>query len=207
MGSMNFTNSGAYDDNNNLMRIHSTKIAENYSVEFEEMFTDGKFGPDVVAQTPNPSVTIAGTRVDTFFSPDDGVLAALVPLLEGAQESIYFLAYSFTSNQLGGIIREKAQAEITIAGVMDEEQVHLNQGTEFDPFRQAELDVRMDGIEGLMHHKVFIIDEKIVAFGSYNFSQNAEERNDENVIIIYSPVIAEQFLFEFQRVLEQAQKE
>src|SRR6266498_4647617 len=102
------------------------------------------------------------------------------------------------------MVREKAKAGLTIAGVMDDEQIRSNQGTEFDPFRQADLDVRIDGIEGLMHHKVFIIDEKIVAFGSYNFSQSAEERNDENMIIVYNPVIAEQFLLEFQRVQEQA---
>jgi phosphatidylserine/phosphatidylglycerophosphate/cardiolipin synthase-like enzyme len=207
MGSMNFTDSGAYDDNNNLMRIHSAKIAEDYTKEFEEMFTDDKFGPDVVPETPNPTVTIDGTRIDIYFSPDDGVLQTLVPLLESAQESIYFLAYSFTSNQLGDIVRAKAEAKLTVKGVMDDEQVRSNQGTEFDPFRQAGLDVRMDGIDGLMHHKVFIIDQKIVAFGSYNFSQNAEERNDENVMIIYNPVIAQQFLLEFQRVQESAQVE
>ncbi|HZM21677.1 MAG TPA: phospholipase D-like domain-containing protein, partial [Anaerolineales bacterium] len=55
LGSMNFTDSGTYDDNNNMMRIHSTKIAEDYSVEFKEMFEDHKFGPDVVRQTPNPT--------------------------------------------------------------------------------------------------------------------------------------------------------
>jgi phosphatidylserine/phosphatidylglycerophosphate/cardiolipin synthase-like enzyme len=207
MGSMNFTDSGAYDDNNNLMRIHSPEIVANYIVEFEEMFLEDKFGPDVVAQTPHPTVTIDGTRLDIFFSPDDGVLAALVPLLEGAQESIYFLAYSFTSNQLGEIVRRQAEAGVTVEGVMDEEQIRSNQGTEFDPFRQAELDVRKDGIDGLMHHKVFIIDESIVVFGSYNFSQSAEQRNDENLIIIYSPVIAEQFLQEFQRVQDQAPKQ
>jgi len=206
MGSMNFTDSGAYDDNNNLMRIHSTKIAEDYSKEFEEMFTDDKFGTDIVPETPNPTVTIDDTRLDIYFSPDDGVLNALVPVLEGAQKSIYFLAYSFTSNQLGDIVREKAQAGLSIAGVMEAEQVASNQGTEYDPFRQAGLDVRLDGNEGLLHHKVFIIDEKIVAFGSYNFSQSAEERNDENMIIVYNPVIAEQFLLEFQRVQEHAQK-
>ncbi|HSB01179.1 MAG TPA: phospholipase D-like domain-containing protein, partial [Anaerolineales bacterium] len=181
MGSMNFTDAGAYDDDNNLMRIRSAEIAQDYTVEFEEMFKDNKFGPDVVAQTPNPTVTINGTRLDVFFSPDDGVLAALVPLLENAQQSIYFLAYSFTSNQLGEIVRQKAEQGITVAGVMDAEQMKSNQGTEFDPFRQAGLDVRIDGIEGLMHHKVFIIDKKIVAFGSYNFSQSAEENNDENL--------------------------
>jgi phosphatidylserine/phosphatidylglycerophosphate/cardiolipin synthase-like enzyme len=151
-------------------------------------------------------VTIDGTRIDIYFSPDDGVLSALVPVLGSAQESIYFLAYSFTSNQLGEIVRQKAEAGITIEGVMDDEQVRSNQGTEYDPFRQADLDVRMDGIDGLMHHKVFIIDKKIAVFGSYNFSQNAEERNDENLMVIYDPGIAQQFLFEFRRVQEQAQR-
>lgn len=207
LGSMNFTDGGAYDDNNNLMRIRSADIAANYMVEFEEMFNDDMFGTDVRRRTPHPTVTIAGTRLDVFFSPDDGVLAGLVPVLEGAQESIYFLAYSFTSNQLGEIVRRKAEEGITVAGVMDAEQVRSNQGTEFDPFRQAELDVRRDGIDGLMHHKVLIIDKEIVAFGSYNFSQSAEERNDENLIIVYDPVIAGQFLLEFQRVWAEAQRE
>ena len=206
LGSMNFTDGGAYDDNNNLIRIHSTKIAENYIKEFEEMFVDDKFGEEVVPETPNPTITIDGTRIDNYFSPDDGVLTALVPVLQGAQESIYFLAYSFTSNQLGDIVRQKAEADVTVAGVMDDEQVRSNQGTEYDPFRQADLDVRIDGIDGLMHHKVFIVDEQIVVLGSYNFSQNAEERNDETLMIIYDPLIAEQFMFEFQRIQEQAQR-
>jgi len=203
-GSMNFTDNGAYDDNNNLFRIRSTKMAENYTKEFEEMFNDDKFGPDVVAETPNPTLMIDDTRVDIYFSPDDGVLKALVPLLNSAQESIYFLAYSFTSNDLGDIVREKAQAGLTVEGVMDSEQVSSNQGTEYDPFKQADLMVRQDGIDGLMHHKVFVIDGKIVAFGSYNFSQSAEERNDENLIIVYSEPIAGQFIEEFKRVWDHA---
>ena len=204
MGSMNFTDDGAYDDNNNLFRIRSTKMAENYTREFEEMFNDDKFGPDTVAETPHPTLTIDDTRVDIYFSPDDGVLKALVPLLNGGQKSIYFLAYSFTSNDLGDIVREKAQAGLTVEGVMDSEQVSSNQGTEYDPFKQADLMVRQDGIDGLMHHKVFVIDGKIVAFGSYNFSQSAEERNDENLIIVYNEPIAQQFIEEFKRVWEHA---
>ena len=206
MGSMNFTDSGAYDDNNNLMRIHSTKMAENYTKEFEEMFNDDMFGPDVVAQTPNPNLTIDGVQVDTYFSPDDHVISALAPLLDSAQTSIYFLAYSFTSNDLGNIVREKAGAGLDVHGVMDDGQIRSNQGTEFDPFRQADLDVLIDGIEGLMHHKVFVVDRKIVAFGSYNFSKSAEERNDENLLIVYDADIAEQFILEFQRVAAQARE-
>ncbi len=204
MGSMNYTDSGAYDDNNHMFRIFSTKMAENYIKEFEEMFNDDMFGPDAVSQTPNPSLIIDGTQVDTFFSPDDRVLRSLAPVLSSAEESIYFLAFSFTSNDLGDIVRAKAEEGLDIRGVMDDEQIRSNQGTEFDPFRQAGLDVLIDGMDGQMHHKVFIIDEKIVVFGSYNFSQAAEERNDENLLIVHHEGIAEQFMKEFQRVSRQA---
>ena len=200
MGSMNFTDSGAYEDNNHMFRIRSTKMAENYTKEFEEMFDDDMFGPDAVSQTPHPTLTIDEIRVDTFFSPDDRVLSSLMPLLAAAEESIYFLAFSFTSNELGEIVRAQAEAGLTIGGVMDDEQIRSNQGTEFDPFRQAGLAVLIDGIDGQMHHKVFIIDEKIVVLGSYNFSRAAEERNDENLLIVYDEAIAEQFVMEFQRV-------
>jgi phosphatidylserine/phosphatidylglycerophosphate/cardiolipin synthase-like enzyme len=64
--------------------------------------------------------------------------------------------------------------------------------------------VRQDGIGGLMHHKVFIIDNQIVITGSYNFSRSAEERNDENILVIYNTDIAQEFLKEFKRVQAEA---
>jgi phosphatidylserine/phosphatidylglycerophosphate/cardiolipin synthase-like enzyme len=204
LGSMNFTDSGTYEDNNNMIRVRSTKVAENYLVEFNEMFDQGLFGPDVLAETPNPDLTIDGTRVQTYFSPDDSVLTVLYNLLNNAEESIHFLAFSFTSNELGAVIREKAEAGLVVQGVMDEEQIASNTGTEFDPFRQAGLDVLIDGNEGQMHHKVFIIDGQIVVTGSYNFSRSAEERNDETIFVIYNADIARFFLEEFQRVYENA---
>jgi len=204
LGSMNYTDSGTYEDNNNMIRIRSTKIAENYSVEFNEMFEKNLFGPDVLAQTPNPNVIVDNTQIDTYFSPDDGVLTVLYTLLSEAQESIYFLAFSFTSNELGEIVRTQADAGLDIKGVMDKEQIASNTGTEFDPFRQAGLDVRIDGNDGQMHHKVFIVDGKIVVMGSYNFSKSAEERNDENIVIIYNENIAKFFMDEFDRVYAHA---
>jgi phosphatidylserine/phosphatidylglycerophosphate/cardiolipin synthase-like enzyme len=200
LGSMNFTDSGTYEDNNHLIRIFSTQMAENYTKEFEEMFLEEEFGENIEAETPHPELTIDGTQVDTFFSPDDGVLNNLAVVLSSAEESIYFLAFSFTSNDLGAIVRAKEEDGLRVQGVMDEEQISSNQGTEYDPFKQADINVRIDGNAGQMHHKVFIIDESIVVLGSYNFSQSAETRNDENLLIIYNELIAEQFMMEFQRV-------
>lgn len=206
LGTMNFTDSGAYDDNNAMIRILSTKMAENYTKEFDEMFLDNAFGEIVIPETPHPTLTIDSTRVDTFFSPDDGVASQVAAVLSGAEDSIYFLTFSFTTNDLGDIVREKAEDGLTVRGVMDEEQIASNQGTEFDPFKQAGIDVRIDGNEGQMHHKIFIIDESIVVIGSYNFSQSAETRNDENLLIIYNEAIAKQFMMEFERVWKVARE-
>lgn len=204
VGGMNYTDSGAYEDNNVLMRIRSVKMAENYAKEFEEMFTDDKFGDNILAETPNPRVTMDATPVDTYFSPDDGVQAILLDILNEAQESIYFTAFSFTADFLGEAVRGRAEEGVTVAGVMDEEQVKSNQGTEFDAFRQAGLDVFMDGNPGQMHHKIIVVDENIVIVGSYNFTASAEERNDENLMVIYNDKIAAFFLEEFERVYGQA---
>jgi len=204
-GSMNYTTNGAYQDNNNLIRIRSTKVAENFTNEIYEMFEENLFGPDIGAATPNPSLNIDGTSVEIAFSPEDDVAARILLLLQGAQESIYYMAYSFTANDLGDAIRQRAADGLIVVGVMDDEQINSNQGTEYDPFKQAGLDVRRDGNAGQMHHKVIIIDRSIVIAGSYNFTASAEEQNDENVIIIYNADVAAQYLAEFQRVYDQAQ--
>lgn len=200
VGGMNYTDSGAYEDNNMMLRIRSVKMAENYTKEFEEMFVEDRFGDNILAETPNPRVTIDGTQVDVYFSPDDGVQPILVDILNEARESIYIMAFSFTADPLGDAIRARAREGVTVAGVMDEEQVRSNQGTEFDPFRQAGLEVYEDGIAGQMHHKVIIVDESIVIVGSYNFTNSAETRNDENLLVIYHDGIAVVFMEEFRRV-------
>ena len=45
----------------------------------------------------------------------------------------------------------------------------------------------------------------MVIMGSYNFSRSAEERNDENTLIIHDSLIAAQYLAEFNRIFEKAQ--
>jgi phosphatidylserine/phosphatidylglycerophosphate/cardiolipin synthase-like enzyme len=101
MGSMNFTYSGAYEDNNQLLLFRSVKMAENYTIEFEEMFLDDKFGDNVVRETPNPKISIDDTRMDVYFSPDDGVAIPVMEILNNAEESIYFMAFSFTTDEFG----------------------------------------------------------------------------------------------------------
>jgi len=204
-GSTNLTPSSIYADHNNLIRLRSSEAAADYTTEFEEMFVGDQFGPTSSANTPYPSFTISGTQVEVYFSPDDGVSGHLEALISQASTSIYFLAFSFTSDPLAEAMHQRASAGVVVQGVFDESQYFSNIGTEFDRFRESGIDVRVDANRGLMHHKVIIIDEKTVVTGSYNFSANAEERNDENVLILHSPEIASQYVEEFRTIFDQAE--
>jgi phosphatidylserine/phosphatidylglycerophosphate/cardiolipin synthase-like enzyme len=206
-GSMNYTSSGVYRDNNNLLHIHSSQVAEDYSQEFNQMFTYHLFGPDKIAGTPNPKVNLNGTPVEIYFSPEDKAATHILGLIQTAQTSINFLAYEFTSTGIGGAMLQRAQAGVSVTGVMDDGQVKATKVNELNPLKQAGLDVRLDGnLNGLMHHKVIIIDQKIVITGSYNYTAAAETTNDENVVIIFSPQVAAQYMQEFQRVYALAQQ-
>lgn len=200
-GSMNFTLGSAYNGNNNLLRVDSTRLAENYTHEFEEMFTDDLFG-DASARgdTPNPAVTLDGVQVENYFSPDDGVEQHIVDLINNAEQSVYFMTFSFTSNAIGAALLLAQQRGVEVAGVMETTQAD-NPGSEYEALLDAGIDVRLDGIPGDMHHKVFIIDGEVVITGSYNFSRAAEETNDENVLIIHSVAVAELYLQELVDVM------
>jgi phosphatidylserine/phosphatidylglycerophosphate/cardiolipin synthase-like enzyme len=89
---------------------------------------------------------------------------------------------------------------LDVRGVLDEEQGASNLGTELTMFEAGGLDVRLDGNPGQMHEKVFILDGEVVVLGSYNFSRNANETNDENLLIIHNRTIAAEFVREFERI-------
>ena len=205
-GSMNFTVSEGYQNNNNLFEVRSSRLAENYLAEFDEMFVEDRFGPGSPSDTPHPVFSLDGTRVEAYFAPEDGTAARLVELISQADESVYFMVYSFTSDEIAAAMLERVQAGVMVAGVFDASQYRSNTGTEFERLLSGGAIVRLDGNPDKMHHKVIIIDEEIVITGSYNFSASAEENNDENTVVFHNAHIATKYLEEFEKIFMQAQK-
>ena len=64
-----------------------------------------------------------------------------------------------------------------------------------------EIPSKKDKNPGKLHHKVIIIDNSTVITGSFNPSQNADNNNDENMLIIHNKKIAEKYLNEFNKIL------
>jgi phosphatidylserine/phosphatidylglycerophosphate/cardiolipin synthase-like enzyme len=202
-GSMNLTVNGAYRNDNHLIRIFSKEVAEDFTREFDEMFLEGRFGALSLANTPYPKVEFGDVRIEILFSPDDGVLNRIIAEMRNAEESVEVLAYALTTDIIGETLFDLHQRGVTVRGVVETSQSQAS-GAETPRLRQAGMDIRLDGNPENMHHKVIILDATTVILGSYNFTRSAEEKNDENMLIVNDPALAAQFLIEFERIYEMA---
>lgn len=96
-------------------------------------------------------------------------------------------------------MRNRFKSGVDVRGVFEARQV--DQHSEYEKLAEAGLPVVKDGNSGAMHHKVIVVDEETVITGSYNFSKNAEKRNNENLLIIKgNREIAAAYLAEFEKI-------
>jgi phosphatidylserine/phosphatidylglycerophosphate/cardiolipin synthase-like enzyme len=52
---------------------------------------------------------------------------------------------------------------------------------------------KIDANHAISHNKVMIIDGETVLTGSFNFTKAAQEKNAENLLIIWDPSLAAQY--------------
>ena len=108
--------------------------------------------------------------------------------MDKAKESIYFMTYSFTDEDIGDKILEKAE-KLPARGLFDSSQ--LSEWSQYEKLKQ------LSQVQKGVHHKVFIIDGETVITGSYNPTKNGNKANDENIIIIHDKEIVQKFREEF----------
>ena len=109
----------------------------------------------------------------------------------------YFMAFSFTREDFSQVLIEKADAGLKVRGLYESQQIASGSDQSWNLLTDAEMDVLQDGNRYKLHHKVIIIDSQIIITGSYNFSNSAEDRNDENILIIHDLDLAFLYLEEF----------
>lgn len=201
-GSTNITRNGVFLNNNNVIVIESTPLAAIYEREFEELWR-GESGPTSPSTLRDQRVEIEGTTIQVLFAAEDEVVDQLLPLIAGAQERIQVMAFAFTEDNLGQAILERAEAGVAVQGIFEVR----GSETEFSEMGRlycAGLPVRQDGNPRTFHHKVIVIDGNLVVTGSLNFSENANESNDENVLIVGNRDIAALYQQEFERRWQEA---
>ncbi|MFA6462331.1 MAG: phospholipase D-like domain-containing protein [Candidatus Woesearchaeota archaeon] len=194
-GSMNPTENCAKKNNNNLLLIESTALAQNYEEEFQEMWNGTFKKGDLVL---NPQLRIGNISVENYFCPEDHCQERVKAELQKAKQEIYFMTFSFTAESIGNELLLKHSEGLIVKGVMETRMV--TEDSQFARFVNNGIETRKDSNPNTMHHKVFIIDNSTVITGSFNPTGGGDTRNDENILIIHDREIAFKFLKEFEKV-------
>ncbi len=173
---------------NNAVVVESKTLAMAYLAEFEEM-QNGLFHGGKNA----PGITRLNDRLaEAYFCPEDGCKKQVIKLLKESKTTIHFMSYSFTDDDIGNLLVELAGKGIDVKGVFDP---RMNSYSEYEKLKKFSI-IRKN------HHKVFIIDGRIVITGSYNPTRNANEENDENILILREPEITAEFEKEFKTLFD-----
>ena len=180
-GSWNPTSRNTKDD---VIIINSKLLAENYMQEFNELKNDKN------QKTAVNRIILNSTPVENYFCPEDNCIKTLQRKIAKANKSIHFATYSFTHPKIANELIIKKSQGVKIKGIMKKGSKY----SQFQTLKDNNIDVTEYAQKGLLHHKLFIIDNHTVITGSFNPTRNGDRKNDENFLAIENDQIAATYL-------------
>lgn len=208
-GSWNPTDPGTNADFQNAIEFQDQAMANAFTMEFNEMWGSdtevpnaaaSRFGARKLDNTPHRFV-VGGKAVEVYFSPSDRTTSKIIREISNAQYSVGFQLLLITRNDLATALVNRKLAGKKVRGNLDSDS---DTGSQFGFLQANGIDVRLKtGVSGLLHHKYAIIDAEdpnwnaITVTGSHNWSNSAENSNNENTVIVRDGNITNQYLQEF----------
>jgi len=158
--------------------------------------------PEKTAHEPSaPPVT-------ALFSPGGGIERHVVALIDSAIASIEMATYEFTNMYVEKAMLEAIKRGVKVALILDRLGTKGEQARLHDTLERAGCDVRLiTPPRGTMHDKYIIVDGKTVEWGSYNYTERAENRNFENATFASDSTLAQQYHSDFVSIFNQAKPE
>jgi phosphatidylserine/phosphatidylglycerophosphate/cardiolipin synthase-like enzyme len=121
--------------------------------------------------------------IQAHFSPKGGCQDAIARELKKARREILVQAYSFTAEPLALAMVEAKKRGVSVEIVLDKSN-ELERFSDLHLLLEHGMDVKIDHDHAIAHNKIIIIDNTTVITGSFNFTNQAEHENAENLLII-----------------------
>jgi len=191
-GSANFTDTDTAQNLNHVVIIHDRKVARAYEKEFDEI-QDGHFGKlDEGHDSAPDEIDVSGIRVKVLFAPDHNPEMEIMKQIAKAKERVDFAIFTFArSSGIDDQMALAAKAGTVFRGALFRDQA--NQAWSAKDILKGEPGIDMflvpkkklpPPIPRKLHHKLMVIDKRLVIVGSFNYTGPANRLNDENIIIL-----------------------
>jgi len=143
--------------------------------------------------------TIAYASIDVYFSLVDNPEKAIIEQLNQAKESIDIAMCYFTDRELANAVIEAHNRGVRVRVYLDKDQKEAKYSKSRYLAKHG-IAIRYSDNPYIMHHKFCVIDNEVVITGSYNWTASAGERNNENLLVIRDPPLANRYEQEFNRL-------
>jgi len=146
--------------------------------------------------------------VEAYFSPRGGVEQQILATIGGAAQTIEMAAYAFTNQNIAKGLSDAIRRGVKITLVMDRNETVGAQAAIHDELEKAGTAIRLiSPLGGIMHDKFIVVDGKTVEWGSYNYTDRAENANFENATFLTDDKLALQYHSDFMAIYNQATPE
>jgi phosphatidylserine/phosphatidylglycerophosphate/cardiolipin synthase-like enzyme len=176
-------------------------------------------------------VVVGKTRLSVQFSPssrqtdwENSSNGSIGKFLNTSQQQVDLALFVFSEPTLGTILQTKSQQGVKVRGLIDRQFAYRNYSSAlplmgidgnnlcqtptntvpgFQPLSTIGVPTLPTG--DLLHHKFAVLDRRTVITGSHNWSNAANERNDETLLVIQdNSIVAAHFDREFERLYQPA---
>ena len=127
-----------------------------------------------------------------YFTPPADAAAAVVDVIDQSQTEVLVQAYGFTHNGIAQALIRAQQRGVVVRVLLDQKSEASNRYV-IDLLVTNDVSWRQDGKHAIAHNKVIVVDNNIVITGSFNFTNSAQTRNAENLLILKSEELAQSY--------------
>jgi phosphatidylserine/phosphatidylglycerophosphate/cardiolipin synthase-like enzyme len=148
------------------------------------------------------SITISISTLakpEVYFSLSDNPQKEIIKNINQAEASINIAMYIFTDREIALPLIKAHERGVKVRLYLDKDQVDY-QYSQSRFLVQKGIKTRISSNNYIMHHKFAIIDNRLLLTGSYNWTFSANNRNDENLMVIDNPEIIARYQNQFEKL-------
>ena len=152
----------------------------------------------VISTLPALSAQAKNRRSIPCFVPGKDCIAVVVNTIEAAQSQLLIQAYGFTSCPIIRAIGAAKNRNLDVRVLLDKSNEQARYAGNIAYLRMQGIDPLIDDVPGIAHRKIVIADSYTVLSGSMNFTESAQKRNVEHLLVTRGKRLARDYIRDWQ---------
>jgi len=198
LGSYNWTFGATFSNLENMLVARHPVYVDGYARYFDWMWAKSRLvsqgpSPELPAgyygappQDPAPAQSLNGTPVPAYlFSPGSDSENRLAAIIDAAAKSVDAVTFTFSSKPLADALVRAVRRGVRVRFVMDTEMAKDSAIAKYAFDNKVPLKIRRGRTEkGALHNKFALLDGRLLATGSFNWTTNASANSFENIAFV-----------------------